>query len=194
MCIRDRAWYVQVEGGPMIVEDMKFSVAPANTTNSMDTKTGYDFGGVVGYDLGMFRLEAETSYRRANTSAYTVNGTRYPLGPSFGNVSALSFMANGLLDFGPDDGLQGFVGGGVGVARVKVNVFAPVGSGIINDSDTGFAWQALAGVRAPISGNWDAGLTYRFFNADKVNLLNTCLLYTSPSPRDGLLSRMPSSA
>ena len=25
-------------------------------------------------------------------------------------------------------------------------------------------------------------------------LLNHCLLYTSPSPRDGLLSRMPSSA
>ena len=27
-----------------------------------------------------------------------------------------------------------------------------------------------------------------------VMLGNTCLLYTSPSPRDGLLSRMPSSA
>ena len=27
-----------------------------------------------------------------------------------------------------------------------------------------------------------------------MSLLNTCLLYTSPSPRDGLLSRMPSSA
>ena len=26
------------------------------------------------------------------------------------------------------------------------------------------------------------------------SLDNTCLLYTSPSPRDGLLSRMPSSA
>ena len=26
------------------------------------------------------------------------------------------------------------------------------------------------------------------------NLPNICLLYTSPSPRDGLLSRMPSSA
>ena len=26
------------------------------------------------------------------------------------------------------------------------------------------------------------------------NLPNSCLLYTSPSPRDGLLSRMPSSA
>ena len=29
---------------------------------------------------------------------------------------------------------------------------------------------------------------------DEVHLLTTCLLYTSPSPRDGLLSRMPSSA
>ena len=27
-----------------------------------------------------------------------------------------------------------------------------------------------------------------------IDTLNTCLLYTSPSPRDGLLSRMPSSA
>ena len=28
----------------------------------------------------------------------------------------------------------------------------------------------------------------------KADTVNTCLLYTSPSPRDGLLSRMPSSA
>ena len=27
-----------------------------------------------------------------------------------------------------------------------------------------------------------------------ISALETCLLYTSPSPRDGLLSRMPSSA
>ena len=30
--------------------------------------------------------------------------------------------------------------------------------------------------------------------AGKSTLINICLLYTSPSPRDGLLSRMPSSA
>ena len=29
---------------------------------------------------------------------------------------------------------------------------------------------------------------------DSTGLIVTCLLYTSPSPRDGLLSRMPSSA
>ena len=32
------------------------------------------------------------------------------------------------------------------------------------------------------------------FVAINSNSKNTCLLYTSPSPRDGLLSRMPSSA
>ena len=29
---------------------------------------------------------------------------------------------------------------------------------------------------------------------DRIALIDVCLLYTSPSPRDGLLSRMPSSA
>ena len=29
---------------------------------------------------------------------------------------------------------------------------------------------------------------------EKINDFTSCLLYTSPSPRDGLLSRMPSSA
>ena len=31
-------------------------------------------------------------------------------------------------------------------------------------------------------------------NPENHDMLNDCLLYTSPSPRDGLLSRMPSSA
>ena len=32
------------------------------------------------------------------------------------------------------------------------------------------------------------------FQSDTTEMSNDCLLYTSPSPRDGLLSRMPSSA
>ena len=32
------------------------------------------------------------------------------------------------------------------------------------------------------------------FNTEELNLLLSCLLYTSPSPRDATLSRMPSSA
>ena len=38
------------------------------------------------------------------------------------------------------------------------------------------------------------GIGIALFIAELVGVFFTCLLYTSPSPRDGLLSRMPSSA
>ena len=37
-----------------------------------------------------------------------------------------------------------------------------------------------------------AGISLILYSAQRTDI--TCLLYTSPSPRDGLLSRMPSSA
>ena len=40
--------------------------------------------------------------------------------------------------------------------------------------------------------NWDQECTFEMFPV--TTAVNPCLLYTSPSPRDGLLSRMPSSA
>ncbi len=41
----------------------------------------------------------------------------------------------------------------------------------------------------------DEKLNYTFLRVDEgEDNVDTCLLYTSPSPRDGLLSRMPSSA
>ena len=66
------------------------------------------------------------------------------------------------------------------------------------DSRWALAWVVLAGTCAGAA--W-AGLTAWLrtqFNANEILtsiMLNyICLLYTSPSPRDGLLSRMPSSA
>ncbi|MEP7350532.1 MAG: OmpA family protein [Sphingorhabdus sp.] len=178
---RDDQWYVGVDGGAMIVEDLSLDISGVSDAAQIDTDKGYDFGGQVGYDFGGFRLEAEVSFREADTDSFTSSTALLPAGPvgimpggtysTGGDANALSFMVNGLLDFGDDDGIQGFVGGGVGVARVDVaNNFAD--PAWLNDSDTGFAWQALAGVRAPLSDNWDVGLKYRFFNADKVDLVD----------------------
>ena len=168
---RDDSWYVEGDAGVTKVEDANFLAANQAPVKA-DFKTGYDFGGIVGYDFGMFRLEAEASYRRAGLDQLTSAGQSLNrAGGLTGSASDLSFMLNGLLDFGPDDGLQGFVGGGVGVGRAKyvANTPAP----LLNDSDTGFAWQALAGLRMPVSSNVDLGLKYRFFNQDKVNLISS---------------------
>ena len=52
-----------------------------------------------------------------------------------------------------------------------------------------------AGVTGAQDGTCDIGLASRDLKDDETGVKAiTCLLYTSPSPRDGLLSRMPSSA
>ena len=58
--------------------------------------------------------------------------------------------------------------------------------------------RAKAAAKRPIwIASAGSGLVARLLEAagaDCINTFSGCLLYTSPSPRDGLLSRMPSSA
>ena len=178
---RDDAWYVGVEGGVMLVEDISFDVGAVKDAVTVDHKTGWDADVTVGYDFGGFRAEAEVGYRQAGVKGLrsTVplyNGVNNSPAGTYDNAggrsSALSFMVNGLLDFGADDSVQGFVGGGVGVARVKSKL-GLTNANFLDDSDTVFAWQAIAGIRAPISETVDFSLKYRFFNADNVKLAGT---------------------
>uniref|UniRef100_UPI001124E356 outer membrane protein n=1 Tax=Novosphingobium sp. B 225 TaxID=1961849 RepID=UPI001124E356 len=168
---RDDSWYVEGDAGGTIVEDIQ-NMTGVNNLGILETKAGYDVGGIVGYDFGAFRLETEASYRRAHIKAYRSPTLNYTYSPMVGGASALSFMINGLIDFGPDDGLQGYVGAGAGVGRVKNQMFIPTTALQVNDSDTGFAWQGLAGVRMPVSSNVDLGLKYRFYNQFNNDLVN----------------------
>jgi OOP family OmpA-OmpF porin len=178
---RDGAWYVGGDFGAMIVEDTDFDIGATENAVGLDHDYGFDGALFVGYDLGAFRLESEVSYRRANldefenTIVLPSTGGPHPIGlrDGYGSTSALSFMINGMLDFGDEDGLSGFVGGGVGVARIdyrELRAFESTGV-FLDDSDTRFAWQVLAGVRSAISDNIDVTLRYRFFNANGVDTI-----------------------
>ena len=147
---KDDSWYIGAEFGAMIVEDTEFEINGSTDTHSLDHEYGFDGGGYVGYDFGAFRLEAEVSYREAGVdgiqigtpgllsgSGVTVASGSYD---AAGDVSSLSFMLNGLLDFGPDDGLQGYVGGGVGVARTSYEAsLNTTAAPSLDDSDSGLA-------------------------------------------------------
>ena len=181
---REGQWYIEGAGGVMIVEDINFDVNGTLNDAEAGFDEGYDFGAVVGHDFGAFRLEAEASYRAADLDTLAAGSEGIPAvatrtqfqsaWPAAGEVNALSFMLNGLFDFGPDDGLQGFFGGGIGVARVDFDgTINTTGPGFVDDSDTGLAWQLLAGVRAPLSDSWDVGLRYRYFNAENVSLIDS---------------------
>jgi outer membrane protein OmpA-like peptidoglycan-associated protein/opacity protein-like surface antigen len=196
---RNSAWYVGGDFGATIVEDIGFDFgigpvipgAGSNAQIGLNHDYGYDAALFVGYDLGAFRIEAEVAYKRARVDdietsvqlpgrpsaggapvGAAVTPDLYPAGG--GRTSALSFMINGMLDFGDDDGVSGFVGGGVGVARVDYNnvrAFSNQGAAI-DDSDTRFAWQVVAGLRQAISDNVDITLRYRFFNADNIRTVD----------------------
>ncbi|MBN8502014.1 MAG: OmpA family protein, partial [Sphingomonadales bacterium] len=167
---RDDSWYIEGDVGGVLIEDMENLVSPG--FGLMNTAVGYDVGGIVGYDFGGFRLEAEASYRRAKADGFNVSGAQTFSGSNLdGNASALSFMLNGLLDFGDDDGLQGYVGGGAGIGRVKILADTPSRT-YVDDSDSGLAWQALAGLRMPVSSKVDVGLKYRLYNQNNVKLVS----------------------
>jgi OmpA-OmpF porin, OOP family len=183
---RDHQLYIELDAGVAKPDKTGLDIGTSVQPASVEHKIGYDFGGIVGYDLGMFRLEVEASVRKANPKFLT-STVRLPNGGPLslanpgiagtfipeGDVKAQSIMANALIDIGRDDNVQFFVGGGVGFARVRYNYsINSAGPGWLSDSAGNgtvssygaFAWQALAGLRAPISRNFDVGMKYRFFN------------------------------
>ncbi len=180
---RDGSGYIGIEGGGMIVEDMNFdargTTGSFNNFLSVDHKVGYDVDAIAGYDFGAVRAEAEVGYKRAIHDGYTLNGIN---SDANGKSSALSLMGNLLLDFGADDGWNGYVGGGAGIARTRIRYSSATPVGNFRNSDSGFAYQGIAGVRHPVSQNIDFGLKYRFFNAkvrDDVTGFSTGTIGTS---------------
>lgn len=178
---RDGAWYVGGEFGAMIVEDMDVDIGATEDAITLNHEYGYDGGLFVGYDLGAFRLEGEVAYKTADLEGFQTlirlpgEGAIFPAERDFagGSTSALSFMLNGMLDFGDDDGTSGFIGAGGGIARVKYNdlrVFENTAP-FLDDSDSKFAWQVFGGVRQAISDNVDVTVKYRFFNVGKLGMV-----------------------
>ena len=90
---------------------------------------------------------------------------------------------SGSPEFAGDIGVDGdtitALGADVGVARRDIDAAGKLVVPGWIDIHTHFDAQV----------SWDPYLTPSCWNG-----VTTCLLYTSPSPRDGLLSRMPSSA
>ena len=174
----DNSGYVGVEGGILFPKSQSVSGEVVFTSpdavdftrtnlGSYRYKKGYDVDVIGGYDFGMFRVEGELGYKHAKpkgfnpgetivTSINTGAGTTFTTTSNFGlnsSASVFSAMANGLLDFGGNGHLGGYAGGGVGYANVKQ----------FGDSKGKLAWQLIADVYAPISGNLDIGLKYRYF-------------------------------
>ncbi len=182
---RDGAPYVGIGAGVLKAKesDVDRRGPPVTTGQWADwldikTKLGYDAEFVAGYDFGLFRLEGELAYKRAKHDEYQIDrqapgpfpagivrGGTYDAG---GRTSVTTAMLNALVDFGNEDGLSFYAGGGVGLARVSMTIDR-LGNSAYHLKDRDLAFQGIAGVRTPVSDNVDAGLKYRYFSAGTLN-------------------------
>lgn len=178
---RDGVPYVGIEGGILVAKDSDVDRRGFNPAISgwadwldVDNKLGYDVDVIAGYDFGMFRLEAELGYKRANHKSYDMDNQApgpFPAGivpggsyDADGRTSITTGMINALVDLGDEDGLSFYAGGGVGMARVSTTIDR-LGDSAYHLKDRDIAWQGIAGVRMAVSDRLDAGLKYRYFSA-----------------------------
>lgn len=176
---RDGRVYIGIDGGVVLQDQVILEAQPySGTTNEARVNTGMGWEGdvVIGYDFGRFRLEAEGAYKdqdydtlfvNAPNSAGLVAGRRYLPNTKQKTYSA---MLNALVDIGKDDGFQAYFGGGAGLARVEFNLAGPDTGVLIDDSDTTFAYQGIAGLRYPVTDNIDIGLKYRYFRVPNAEI------------------------
>lgn len=85
-----------------------------------------------------------------------------------GGVSAFAFMINAYYDLNPDGRLVPYVGAGLGVLNLSVDVKSDEGvtdgEGLLDDSDSTFAYQVGAGLGYKVDGDGDVTLSvdYRY--------------------------------
>jgi opacity protein-like surface antigen len=180
--------YVGIEGGATFPNSTDLDVILNNTTTydnayNVKYKTGYDVDAIIGYKLGLFRLEGEAGYKRAKIKSLGVStplitdvGTAAGVTAtandfSVGNhIGIKSLMANALLDGDFGGGFGGYAGGGAGRAWAN----------LAGDSDNAWAFQGIAGLRYALSPNVDAGLKYRYFHTGKLGFNDAFTLNAVP--------------
>src|SRR5690606_7255849 len=161
---QDTGPYVGLEGGVVWADELDDSVDIFDDDGdedviTLDSDMGWEIGAVAGYDFGRFRLEGEGSYKRIGVDRITSDVIDLdPVTPGIqtergldGDLTVTSLMANALVDFGPSDGVNFFVGGGAGYSWVSIDSefdFEGDGPGgerlFADDDDSGFSWQLLA--------------------------------------------------
>ena len=121
-----------------------------------------------------FRIEGEVAYKNHGFDRIVSGGTTLEESDDLTlDFTTWSGMVNGLVDIGPSERINGFVGGGIGFASTELDLrdTRDTNNDSDSDSDSGFAWQLLAGVRAPVSPSIDVGLKYRYFNQSGITFI-----------------------
>jgi outer membrane protein OmpA-like peptidoglycan-associated protein len=156
-------WYIGMEAGWGRVAETNFAVS------NIPMKLDDGLAGFVTIGNALknsnWRLEGELGYR-SNDGTQPVPQS---LAKADVSMTEWSGMLNALYDFNLNSERWGMsLGAGVGIDNARYSNRLGLDS-----NDKVFAWQGIAGVTYRVNQHWDIDLNYRYFNADKAELVES---------------------
>ncbi len=145
-------------------------VLPEDTSTSAsgldfdaDYDAGYGIGLVGGWDFGQnFRVEGEWTFRSYAVDSVSAEGFGFK---GSGNADLNVLMINGYFDLPwKDHRFVPYIGSGIGLAILSADDVGAGGEKILDDTDTAFAYQFMAGLSYDLTNNVTAGVEYRFLD------------------------------
>ncbi len=127
----------------------------------LNTQNGVNAAIAVGAKFGSLRAEVEAVYRyNPNDKFVDVNG---PEGAD-GSLSMLNIFLNGYYEMDLFGVVTPYVGVGVGYGTVSLNLKELDGTLVVDDDDTVYSYQLIAGAAFNLTENWSLTGEYRYFD------------------------------
>ena len=155
--------YLNLGGGVSLAHDSDFDGTGIATSSDFDPGFAVNVGLGYAYGNGV-RVELDFGY--ANPSVGEIDGAASPEG----DASATSFMLNGYYDFINESQFTPYLGAGIGTAIVDFDGVRPIGGSQIDDDDTVFAYQAIAGIAYRANDHIDLFTEYRYLGTTDSSL------------------------
>jgi len=151
-------WYVGAGAGANFTPNGTSHLATGNNTLNYDT--GWDLDGSAGYAwTNGLRAEGEVWRSHADINKVTGPGAV----SSNGHLTNTDLFGNVLYDFQTGTMVTPYIGAGIGVAFADADHIGTLSNGgQLNDSQTQFAYQAIAGINAQLDPNWAVTADYRY--------------------------------
>ncbi|MGR8949504.1 MAG: outer membrane protein [Gammaproteobacteria bacterium] len=168
----DAGLYSRLFGGINFLDDTDFNVLGTVKVDN-EYETGFVVGGALGYDygkiwsLGGVRSEVELSYRENDIDVHSVSALGGDQPSSTGDASSTALMFNAYNDFHNQTAVTPYLGAGIGYAWADMSDFGIAAiPNVLDDDDSGFAWQLGAGVNYAMNKVLTLSVDYRYLNTD----------------------------
>jgi outer membrane protein OmpA-like peptidoglycan-associated protein len=131
------------------------------TTNDVELNGGFAGFLTGGYQFSNnWRVQAEFGMRQNDVDEITGAGAAAPFD---GDINVYSLMADAIYGIPTGTKFTPYIGAGAGLAWVNADSVATVLGTTVDDNDTAFAYQGIAGIEYDVTDNLKADLAYRYF-------------------------------